>query len=70
MAFVKKEYDVLLATTIVESGLDIPNVNTLIVDKAELLALSQMYQLRGRVGRSSRQAWALFLLFKRQASDP
>lgn len=60
LAFVKKEFDVLLATTIIESGLDIPNVNTLIVDKAELLGLSQMYQLRGRVGRSSRQAWAYF----------
>ncbi len=64
----------LLATTIIESGLDIPNVNTLIVDRAELLGLSQMYQLRGRVGRSSRQAWAYFFYSKgkkltREAAD-
>ncbi len=58
--FINQEYDVLLSTTIIESGLDIPNVNTLIVDEAERLGLSQMYQLRGRVGRSSRQAWAYF----------
>lgn len=58
--FVNKKYDLLLSTTIIESGLDIPNVNTLIVDEAERLGLSQMYQLRGRVGRSSRQAWAYF----------
>ncbi len=60
LAFVQREYDLLIATTIIESGLDIPNVNTLIVDEAERLGLSQMYQLRGRVGRSARQAWAYF----------
>ncbi|NLI77456.1 MAG: transcription-repair coupling factor, partial [Candidatus Riflebacteria bacterium] len=60
LEFIRKEHDVLLATTIIESGLDIPNVNTLIVDEAERLGLSQMYQLRGRVGRSARQAWAYF----------
>lgn len=64
LEFVNGEFDVLLATTIIESGLDIPNVNTLIVDEAERLGLSQMYQLRGRVGRSSRQAWAYFFYSK------
>ena len=62
--FVQRKYDLLLATTIIESGLDIANVNTLIVDEAERLGLSQMYQLRGRVGRSARQAWAYFFYSK------
>ncbi|MGM0600996.1 MAG: transcription-repair coupling factor [Candidatus Rifleibacteriota bacterium] len=60
LEFVSGKFDLLLATTIIESGLDIPNVNTLIVDEAQKLGLSQMYQLRGRVGRSKRQAWAYF----------
>jgi transcription-repair coupling factor (superfamily II helicase) len=64
LAFINQEYDILLSTTIIESGLDIANVNTLIVDEAERLGLSQMYQLRGRVGRSSRQAWAYFFYSK------
>ena len=51
-------YDVLVATTIIESGLDLPAVNTLIVERADLLGLSQLYQLRGRVGRSSQRAYA------------
>ena len=59
--FVEGKADVLVCTTIVESGLDIPNANTLIVDGAEHLGLSQLYHLRGRVGRSNRQAFALFL---------
>ncbi len=58
--FVKGGADVLLCTTIIESGLDIPNVNTLIVDQADMFGLSQLYQLRGRVGRSQRQAFAYF----------
>lgn len=58
--FMKGEADVLLCTTIVESGLDLPNVNTLIVDRGDCLGLSQMYQLRGRVGRSRRQGYAYF----------
>jgi transcription-repair coupling factor (superfamily II helicase) len=58
--FMHHRTDVLLATTIIENGLDLPNVNTLIVDRSELLGLSQMYQLRGRVGRSTRQAYAYF----------
>jgi transcription-repair coupling factor (superfamily II helicase) len=51
-------YDVLVATTIIESGLDLPKVNTLIVERADLLGLAQLYQLRGRVGRSSQRAYA------------
>jgi transcription-repair coupling factor (superfamily II helicase) len=64
LSFIKREFDVLIATTIIESGLDIPNANTLIVDDAQRLGLSQMYQLRGRVGRSNRQAWAYFFYSK------
>jgi transcription-repair coupling factor (superfamily II helicase) len=52
------EYDVLVATTIIESGLDLPQVNTLVVERADLLGLAQLYQLRGRVGRSSQRAYA------------
>jgi transcription-repair coupling factor (superfamily II helicase) len=61
MAFIHGEVDILVSTTIVESGLDIPNVNTLIVENADRFGLSQLYQLRGRVGRSDRQAYAYFL---------
>lgn len=60
-AFINKEYDVLLATAIVESGLDISNANTIIVNNADQFGLSQLYQLRGRVGRSKAQAYAYFL---------
>jgi transcription-repair coupling factor (superfamily II helicase) len=56
--FWNHEYDVLVATTIIESGLDLPKVNTLIVERADLLGLAQLYQLRGRVGRSSQRAYA------------
>jgi transcription-repair coupling factor (superfamily II helicase) len=52
------EYDVMVATTIIESGLDLPTVNTLIVERADLLGLAQLYQLRGRVGRSDQRAYA------------
>lgn len=58
--FIDKEFDVLLCTTIIETGIDIPNSNTLIVDDSTKLGLSQMYQLRGRVGRSDRIAFAYF----------
>ena len=61
LKFVQREYDVLLCTTIIESGLDIPNANTLIVDDAANYGLTQLYQLRGRVGRSSNRAYAYFL---------
>lgn len=64
--FYAGRYDVLVCTTIIESGLDIPNVNTLIVDECERLGLAQLYQLRGRVGRSNRQAYAFFLYRPRQ----
>ncbi len=57
-AFVKGQYQVLLCTTIIESGLDMPNVNTIIVDNADKMGLAQLYQLRGRVGRSNRIAFA------------
>jgi len=60
--FVERKYDVLVSTTIVENGIDIPLVNTLIVDRADLYGLAQLYQLRGRVGRSARQAYAYFLV--------
>jgi transcription-repair coupling factor (superfamily II helicase) len=59
--FWEKNYDVLVATTIVESGLDIPNANTLIVDRADAYGLSQLHQLRGRVGRAKERAYAYFL---------
>ncbi len=59
-AFGSGEYDILLATSIIESGLDIPNANTLIVDRADWFGLAQLYQLRGRVGRGAQQAYAYF----------
>ncbi|MBD3421263.1 MAG: transcription-repair coupling factor [Chitinivibrionales bacterium] len=60
-AFVAGRYDVLVSTVIIENGLDIANVNTIIVNRADALGLSQLYQLRGRVGRSSEQAYAYLL---------
>lgn len=60
--FVNHELDILVATTIVESGLDVPNANTIIVDRAHTYGLAQLYQLRGRVGRGNRQAYAYFLI--------
>ena len=61
LAFYKGECDVLLSTTIVENGLDVPLANTIIIDGAENFGLSQLYQMRGRVGRSSRLAYAYFV---------
>ena len=61
LGFWEREIDVLVCTTIVESGLDIPNANTLIVERSDLLGLSQLHQLRGRVGRSSERGYAYFL---------
>ncbi len=61
IGFIRGEIDILLSTTIVENGIDIPNANTLIVENADRLGLSQLYQLRGRVGRSDRQAYAYLL---------
>ena len=56
------ELDVLVCTSIVESGLDFPRANTLVVDQAQMFGLGQLYQLRGRVGRSDRQAYAFFVV--------
>ena len=64
LRFGDREFDVLVCTTIVESGLDISNVNTIVVDNADRLGLSQLYQLRGRVGRSRRQGYA-YLLYRK-----
>ena len=61
LAFWNREFDLLLCTTIIESGIDIPNANTLIVDRSDLFGLSQLHQLRGRVGRSRERAYAYFL---------
>lgn len=58
--FINRQFDCLVCTTIIENGLDFPNVNTMIVENAENFGLSQLYQLRGRVGRSERQAYAYF----------
>lgn len=62
-AFYAGEFDVLVCTTIIENGLDVPNANTIIIDDADRLGLAQLYQLRGRVGRSNRQAYA-YLLYR------
>ncbi len=62
LRFHRREADVLLSTTIIESGLDIPNANTLLVNRADSFGLAQLYQLRGRVGRSAHQAYAYFLV--------
>ena len=69
-AFYDGKFDVLLSTTIVESGLDIPNANTLIVHRADMFGLAQLYQLRGRVGRSKLRAYALFTLPAQQKITP
>ena len=61
-AFYDRQYDVLLSTSIVESGLDIPSANTLIVHRADMFGLAQLYQLRGRVGRSKIRAYAYFTI--------
>ncbi len=63
--FAGGQADVLVCTTIIESGLDIPNANTIVIDRADTLGLAQLYQLRGRVGRSSRRAYA-YLLYRRR----
>ena len=70
IAFVAHEYDVLVATTIIENGLDIPNVNTIVVNHAERYGLAQLYQLRGRVGRSDRRAYAYLVVPADNALSP
>jgi transcription-repair coupling factor (superfamily II helicase) len=64
ISFVNREYDVLVCTTIIETGMDIPNANTLIVDNSDYFGLSQLYQLRGRVGRSNKNSFA-YLTYER-----
>lgn len=61
-AFLDREYDILVTTTIIESGLDIPSVNTILINRAERLGLSQLYQLRGRIGRAGHRAYCYFLI--------
>jgi len=61
-AFVDREYDVLLSTTIIESGIDIPNVNTIIINRADAFGLAELYQLRGRVGRDRHRAYCYLLV--------
>jgi transcription-repair coupling factor (superfamily II helicase) len=68
--FMAHKFDVLLATTIVENGLDIPNANTIIINRADRYGLSQLYQLRGRVGRSDRPAYAYLLIPPEQSLSP
>ena len=69
-AFYDGQYDVLLSTSIVESGLDIPSANTLIVHRADMFGLAALYQLRGRVGRSKQRAYALFTLPNQKVLTP
>ncbi len=65
--FMNREYDILISTTIIESGLDMPNVNTIIINRADTFGLSQLYQLKGRVGRSIKKAYA-YLFYPRHTS--
>ncbi|MEG1607734.1 MAG: transcription-repair coupling factor [Mucinivorans sp.] len=67
MEFIYGEYDVLLATTIIESGIDIPNANTMIINNAQMFGLSDLHQLRGRVGRTNRKAYCYLLIPSEQA---
>jgi transcription-repair coupling factor (superfamily II helicase) len=68
--FIDYEYDVLVATTIIENGIDIPRANTIIINRADNYGLSQLYQLRGRVGRSNRRAYAYLLIPNEQELSP
>ena len=70
LGFINHEFDVLVATTIIENGLDIPLANTMIIDRADLYGLAELYQLRGRVGRSNRRAYAyLFVPTDRELTE-
>jgi transcription-repair coupling factor (superfamily II helicase) len=68
--FIEYKYDVLVATTIIENGIDIPRANTIIINRADAYGLSQLYQLRGRVGRSNRRAYAYLLIPAEQELSP
>jgi transcription-repair coupling factor (superfamily II helicase) len=70
LKFMQGEYDVLVATALIENGLDIPRANTIIVNHAERFGLADLYQLRGRVGRSNRRAYAYFLVAAEEALTP
>ncbi|MCX7623132.1 MAG: transcription-repair coupling factor [Thermomicrobium sp.] len=70
VAFIEREFDVLVCTAIIESGVDIPSVNTIIIDQAHQLGLTQLYQLRGRVGRSHQRAYAYLLYDDRRPLSP
>ncbi|MES2768433.1 MAG: transcription-repair coupling factor [Bdellovibrionota bacterium] len=70
IAFFKQEFDVLVSTTIIESGMDVQKANTIIIDRADTLGLSQLYQLRGRVGRSNERAYCYLVIPKSGALDP
>ena len=65
MSFLRRESDVLVCTSIIESGLDIPQANTLVVERSDTFGLAQLYQIRGRVGRSRERAYA-YLLYPRR----
>jgi transcription-repair coupling factor (superfamily II helicase) len=70
LKFMRAEYDVLVATTLIENGLDIPRANTMIVNHADRFGLADLYQLRGRVGRSNRRAYAFFLIGSEDSLTP
>lgn len=70
ISFFKHEFDVLVSTTIIESGMDVPKANTIIIDRADALGLSQLYQLRGRVGRSNERAYCYLVIPRSGALDP
>jgi len=68
-AFVEHQFDVLISTTIIENGIDIPNANTILIDRADTFGLAQLYQMRGRVGRSNRRAYAYLLIPKGMTNE-
>jgi transcription-repair coupling factor (superfamily II helicase) len=70
ISFFKQEFDVLVSTTIIESGMDVQKANTIIINRADTLGLSQLYQLRGRVGRSNERAYCYLVIPKSGAIDP